>query len=102
MTEEWGFDSREGQEILLSFITSRPALWPTQPPIQRIPGYIFMKAKQPEHEADHSSAEQVDNFSFVPFIFRYHTEYPGGGHSIGHSKQETVYVHVSYSERFPR
>jgi hypothetical protein len=25
-----------------------------------------------------------------------------GGHSICHSKQESVYVHVSYSERFPR
>jgi hypothetical protein len=25
-----------------------------------------------------------------------------GGHSIGHSKQESVYVHVFYSERFPR
>jgi hypothetical protein len=25
-----------------------------------------------------------------------------GGHSIGHSKQKCVYVHVSYSERFPR
>jgi hypothetical protein len=24
-----------------------------------------------------------------------------GGHSIGHSKQKSVYVHVSYSERFP-
>jgi hypothetical protein len=23
-----------------------------------------------------------------------------GGHSIGHSKQKSVYVHVSYSERF--
>jgi hypothetical protein len=23
-------------------------------------------------------------------------------HSIGHSKQKSVYVHVSYSERFPR
>ena len=33
---------------------------------------------------------------------------PGGkvnilaGHSIGHSKQKTLYEHVSYSERFPR
>jgi hypothetical protein len=32
---------------------------------------------------------------------------PGGkdnilvGHSIGHSKQKTLYEHVSYSERFP-
>jgi hypothetical protein len=25
-----------------------------------------------------------------------------GGHSIGHYKQKNVYVHVSYSERFPR
>jgi hypothetical protein len=25
-----------------------------------------------------------------------------GGRSIGHSKQDSVYVHVSYSERFPR
>jgi hypothetical protein len=25
-----------------------------------------------------------------------------GGHSIGHSKQKTVHVHMSYSERFPR
>jgi hypothetical protein len=25
-----------------------------------------------------------------------------GGHSIGHSKQKSVYVHVSYSERSPR
>jgi len=25
-----------------------------------------------------------------------------GGHTIGHSKQKSIYVHVSYSERFPR
>jgi hypothetical protein len=25
-----------------------------------------------------------------------------GGHGIGHSKQNTLYEHVSYSERFPR
>jgi hypothetical protein len=25
-----------------------------------------------------------------------------GGYSIGYSKQKSVYVHVSYSERFPR
>jgi hypothetical protein len=25
-----------------------------------------------------------------------------GGHSISHSKQQSVYVHVSYYERFPR
>jgi hypothetical protein len=25
-----------------------------------------------------------------------------GGHCVGHSGQKSVYVHVSYSERFPR
>jgi hypothetical protein len=25
-----------------------------------------------------------------------------GGHRIGHSKQNSLYVHASYSERFPR
>jgi len=25
-----------------------------------------------------------------------------GGYSIGHSKQKTLYEHVSYCERFPR
>jgi hypothetical protein len=25
-----------------------------------------------------------------------------GGHSSSHSKQKCVYIHVSYSERFPR
>jgi hypothetical protein len=25
-----------------------------------------------------------------------------GGHSIGHSKQKSIYVHVFYSERCPR
>jgi hypothetical protein len=25
-----------------------------------------------------------------------------GDYSIGHFKQESIYVHVSYSERFPR
>jgi hypothetical protein len=25
-----------------------------------------------------------------------------GGHSIGHSKQNSVYIHGTYSERFPR
>jgi hypothetical protein len=41
--------------------------------------------------------------------YKYMQDVPGGkvsilwGHSIGHSKKEKgVYVHVSYSERFPR
>ena len=43
-----------------------------------------------------------------PCIYIYTQGVPGGkvnilgGHSIGHSKQKTLYEHVSYSERFPR
>jgi hypothetical protein len=42
------------------------------------------------------------------YIYIYIQGVPGGkanilrGHSTGHSKQKSVYVHVSYSERFPR
>jgi hypothetical protein len=44
---------------------------------------------------------------FEIFIWAYVQKVPGGkvsilgGHNIGYSKQKSVYVHVSYSERFP-
>jgi hypothetical protein len=42
------------------------------------------------------------------FFYMFIQDVPGGkvsillGHSIGHSKQNNVYVHVSCSEQFPR
>jgi hypothetical protein len=62
----------------------------------------------PEYTSGHG------RFLPLPFLFINHCltirceGVPGGnfnirgGHSIGHSKQEGVYIHVSYSERFPR
>jgi hypothetical protein len=42
------------------------------------------------------------------YIYVYIQNVPGGnviilgGHIMGHSKQKSLFVHVSYSERFPR
>jgi hypothetical protein len=46
--------------------------------------------------------------SFINSTLRHIQVVPGrkvnilGGHSIGHSKQGSIYVHMFYSERFPR
>jgi hypothetical protein len=48
------------------------------------------------------------NSSTATINVRYIQGVPGGnanilgGHNIGHSKQKSVYVHVSHFERFPR
>jgi hypothetical protein len=47
--------------------TTRTALGPTQPPIQRVPGAVSLGVKWPEREADHlptSSAEVKNAWSY--------------------------------------
>jgi hypothetical protein len=53
-TEETRFDSQQGQEISRCFIASRPALGPTQPPIQWVPEDVSLGVKRQGREADHS------------------------------------------------
>jgi hypothetical protein len=56
-----GSSSGRGWEFL-------PALGPTQPPIQRVPGIIFLGIKRPKREADHSppdSAEVKNSWSYT-------------------------------------
>jgi hypothetical protein len=51
MTTGWmigrsGFDSRQGQRIFPVASVSRPALGPTQPPVQRVPGVLSPVVKR--------------------------------------------------------
>jgi hypothetical protein len=46
---------------IFSFSTSlRPALGPTQPPIQWVPGSLYPRVMRPEREADHSSPTSAE------------------------------------------
>jgi hypothetical protein len=71
----WGFESRRGLGIFLFTAVSRPALGPTQPLIQWLPGYLSLGVKRPGREADHShpcSAEVKNpwrNTSIPPICF---------------------------------
>jgi hypothetical protein len=59
-----GFDPRQGQRIFPLASVSRPALGPTQPPVQWVPGVLSPGVKaRPGCDADHSppsSAEVVN------------------------------------------
>jgi hypothetical protein len=52
--EDRGFESRQGLGTFLFTTASRPALGPTQPPIQRVPGALSLGVLRPGCEADHS------------------------------------------------
>jgi hypothetical protein len=49
-----GFDCRQGQGIFLYSTAARPALEPTQPPIQWVSGALSPGVKRPGREVDHS------------------------------------------------
>jgi hypothetical protein len=66
-----GFDSRQGNEIFVYSTASRPALGPTQPPIQWVPGNRLVGVKWPERESNHSppSTAEVKNGGAVPSLY---------------------------------
>jgi hypothetical protein len=43
--DDWGFESRQWLGIFLFTTASRPALGPTQPSIQRVPGTFSLAVK---------------------------------------------------------
>jgi hypothetical protein len=54
------FESRQGLGIFLFTTVSRPALGPTQPPIQLVPGTLSVGVNRPGREADHSPTSIVE------------------------------------------
>jgi hypothetical protein len=46
--------------IFLFATVSRPALGPTQPPIQWVPRALFLRVKRPGREADHSPSSNAE------------------------------------------
>jgi hypothetical protein len=58
--DDQGFECRERLGIFLFTTASRPALRPTQPPIQWAPGALFLEVKRLELEADYSFPSSIE------------------------------------------
>jgi hypothetical protein len=56
-----GFDSQQGLGIFLFTAVSRMALGPTQPPIQWVPGALYLGVKRPGREAGHSPPSSAED-----------------------------------------
>jgi hypothetical protein len=58
--DDRGFESRQGLGIFLFTTASRPALGPTQPPIQWVPGALSLGVKRPGRQADYSPVSSAE------------------------------------------
>jgi hypothetical protein len=58
--EDRSFESRQGLGIFLFTAVSRSALGPTQPPVQWVPGAVFLRVYRPGREADHSPPSSAE------------------------------------------
>jgi hypothetical protein len=58
--DDRGYEYQQGLGIFFFTTASRPALRPTQPPIQWVPGALSLAVKQLGHEADHSPPSSTE------------------------------------------
>jgi hypothetical protein len=67
--EKPGFDSRQGEEMVLFSITTRSALESTRHPTQHVSLPVSPGVKWPEREADHSSLlRTVEPYLYFPLL----------------------------------
>jgi hypothetical protein len=59
LDDRW-FESRQTLGIFLFTTVSRPALGPTEPPMQGVPEVLSLGVKRPRCEADHSNSPCAD------------------------------------------
>jgi hypothetical protein len=62
------FESRQGLGIFLFTTASRPALRPTQPPIQCTSGALSLRLKRLRHEADQSPPHRTRMRGAIPSL----------------------------------
>jgi len=67
--ERMRFYSWQGQRLFFFATASKPALVPTQYPIQWIPGAVSPKTKRPDSEADQSPSSAEGTRGNVPLVF---------------------------------
>jgi hypothetical protein len=67
MTEEYGFESRQAQELILFSTVSTPVLGLTQPRIQWVPGALCLDSKQLGPKTGHSPQYMADDTSTPPY-----------------------------------
>jgi hypothetical protein len=65
-----GLISSRGQDIFIFSVESRPALGPTQPPVQGAPGAVSLEVNQQWHEAENSppSSGKIKNSGGIPAL----------------------------------
>jgi hypothetical protein len=86
--DDQSFESRQGLGIFLLTTVCRPALGPTQPPIQWVPGALSLGVKRPRGEADHSSPSSTE----VKNAWRYTSTHPWRGAQLKHRDNFTCYL----------
>jgi hypothetical protein len=69
-----GVDFRQGQDNFFFSIASRTALWPNQPPVQKVLGAASTGVKRQGREADHSppSSAEIKTEGISPLPIRLH------------------------------